>query len=185
MSVERIQKDRPIRHDLVEQVFVRIPSAQGQRPSAAANPFLFGMLFRELTHRFENLLKRRQTIEIALTQLDAATHEMHVRVVKTRQQHLALEINLASARPNPRREARIAPNVHNPPLTDCNGLGPTSSRINGVDAAAAEDDIRRLRRGSLGHGKCEKQSQQKHNAPHEHGLPSERLPVSPLIDSLR
>ena len=55
----------------------------------------------------QHFVDRLEAIEIALTQLDAATNKMHVRVMKAGQQHLSLEIHDACLRTDPRIHAGV------------------------------------------------------------------------------
>src|SRR5689334_17208806 len=93
MSVERVKNDGSIRHDFIEER--SMGSLEGQRPTAATDPFPAGLAFCISAHGLEDLLDRRCAIEIALGQLDAATHQVDVRVVKAGEEHFPFKINAA------------------------------------------------------------------------------------------
>lgn len=95
MAVRAAEKDRSFRGNRIQQLFVRIGlREQTEVPSGADQPTRTGTVFVALADFRRDGFDRVEIRHIALREFDAAVHRMHVRVVKTRQHHLTLQIDV-------------------------------------------------------------------------------------------
>ena len=89
--------------------------------------------------------------QVALRELDAAVHRMHVRVVETRQHHLPFQIDVHAAAVRA-RDFCVGPERHDAMAVDRDRLHLRLRRVHRVDRAIAQDQFDVLPRRTTARG---------------------------------
>src|ERR1700761_8228083 len=111
--------------------------------ASTADPFALRCMRSIVGHALHEFLQAGGVGELHRAQLGAALREVHVRVVKTRYEAVALGIDNARARPLPLRDLCLGPDSYEAAIEDRERVGLRLLRVHGPDARIAHDEIRR------------------------------------------
>jgi hypothetical protein len=138
------QEHGPIRNDRVQIVF-RWASAREHvhRPPAPEDPRLLPVGFGVRGDRRQVAGLRIQVVQVALEHVDPGGHRMDVRVLEPGDEHPAGEVDHLGPSADGGTDVVVGPNEGDPPVAHRHGLGPRSRRVDRVDGAVHEDEIRR------------------------------------------
>ena len=140
---------RAIRHDGVDQFPARhrTRAERGHQPAATRDPRLVRVLHRIFLDRRDVLVDTVKSIEVAAVGLDAGADRMDVRILESRYQHAALQVDHARRRPDMRGQVFVESHEHDAAIADRNRLRPAPRAVHRIDRAILEREIGR--RGSV------------------------------------
>ena len=107
-------------------------------------------------NRLECRLGGFDVVQVALAQLDTGAHRVHVRVVEGRHDEPSAQLDYPRLRTGEARDLGAGSEGDDAAITNRDGLDAASSGVQGVDGTAAEDQVRRRRRG---HRCCARRSE--------------------------
>src|SRR4029077_3130996 len=109
MSVVTLHENWSVTGDWVDEIFRRKLRVSPFRfiPAAAKNPLAFWRLGHLRRDALREFLRGWRVRKLNLLELRSALHEMDVRVIKSRQQHLAIGVDDFRFRPAPQFNLRV------------------------------------------------------------------------------